>query len=203
VRGKDLKLGANVGELERGTAAIFSQGVSMNIENYNRVLGAHKSWNAMGEIVKLDVVAGSGDPYKRTGGADSILDLLYDQSDTAQNYVSPTKILTDPIFTHEFEATTDSKSYRYYVQAIGAVTATELWIEVEYVSVYDDTSGYSMTKVISDESVSARANEDDWSQYIEVTGIAPSVASKVRIRCFCSYYDATDKIYIDPLVEIT
>jgi hypothetical protein len=171
-------------------------------ENHNKVLGAHVTYNAQGTLTKVDVSAGAGDPEKRTGGADSVIEILYDESTLGWCIKTP-HALPCEVFSHEFEATTDSKSYRYYVQAEGAVTATELWIEVEYVSAHDDTSEYVVKRVISDEAITARADAADWDNYIEVTDIEPAVASKVRIRCYCSYYHATNKIYIDPKVVIT
>jgi len=185
-------------------ADLASHGANpITIENYNRVLGAHKRFTTQGTITKLDVVAGSGDPYKRTGGADSVVEVLFNESSVSNMKPSPTKLTTEPIFDHEFEATTDSRRYRYYVQAEGAVAATELWIEVEYVSSFDDTTEYVIKKVTSDEGITIRGDETDWSQYIEVGGIKPAVGSTVRIKCYCSFYDATNKIYIDPLCEVT
>jgi hypothetical protein len=203
MRGRDLRLGANVAELERNTASTHCQNVYIFSENHNGVLGAHKTFNAQGEILKLDVVAGSGDPYKRSSGADSVLELIYNLSNTTENIVSPQPEFASVVFEHEFEATTDSRRYRYYVNSEKAVLASELWIEVEYVSAYDDATEYVIKKVNSDEGITIRGDATDWSQYIEVEGIQPAVGSTVRIKCYCSFYDATDKIYIDPLCEVT
>jgi len=195
VFGKNVKLGG------LGNSEMYFDRCSVypsSFENYGKVLGAHKKFYPQGTATKLDVVAGSGDPYKRTGGADSVIEVLFDDSlnaNSSDNY--------SVIFEHEFEATTDLKNYRYYVQAEGVVAAAQLWIECEYVSTYGDTSEYAMTKVSSDEAFTARADEEDWAEYMEVIGITPAVASKVRVRCYCTYYNATNKIYIDPLVVIS
>ncbi len=167
------------------------------------MLGVHKIINVQGEITKLAVVGGSGDPYKRTGGADNVINIEYDNN--LSNVTNPVfDIIEDiPVFTHEFEATTDSKSYRYYVQCEGIVTAAQLYIVVEYIDSYDDASEYTMTTQQSDEAFTARADAEDWAEYMEVTGIQPAVASKVRIKCYCSFYHATQNIYIDPMVVIS
>jgi len=68
---------------------------------------------------------------------------------------------------------------------------------------YDDTSEYTITKEESDETCSIRGSVSDWTQYIEVTGIASATASKVRIQCFVAKYDADGYIYIDPQVVVT
>jgi hypothetical protein len=180
-----------------------SGGAYIAIENYNQTLGSHKMFTPSGEVTGTAVVGGSGDPYKRSGGSDKVIEILYDRNNTTHDYSEPIVRGAQSIFEHEFEATTSSKSYRYYVQSVGALTATQLWLEVEYVSAYDDNSEYVIKEEVSDETISARTGADDWGQYIEVTGITPAVGSKVRIRCYCSYYHATNKIYIDPKVVIT
>jgi hypothetical protein len=200
--GYDVKLGQSAADR---LIATNSGWTDIAFENYGKVLGSHIRLTAQGQLTKTDVVAGSGDPYKRTGGSDSVIEIVHDESNTiaALPDWDSKYALGDPILEHEFEATTDTRTYRYYVQAEGAVTAAELWIEVEYVASHDDTSEYVIKKVVSDEAITARDDASDWDQYIEVTGIAPAVASKVRIKCYCRYYSATNKIYIDPAVEIS
>ncbi|MHA2047779.1 MAG: hypothetical protein ACW99G_23600 [Candidatus Thorarchaeota archaeon] len=204
IKGRDVKFGDSLGAHTFG-AAITTMAWLIEIENWEKVLGSHFISNAQGTIVNTAVVDGSGDPEQRTSGSSMVIEILYDRSHTTWAAPSPYALALEmnPVFVHEFEATTDSKSYRYFVQAEGAVAADELWLEVEYVDSYDDTTKYTMTKVTSDEAITARADASDWSQYIEVTSIQPAVASKVRIKCYCSYYHATNKIYIDPLAVIT
>jgi len=177
----------------------------LSFENWGKVLGAHYTLNGQGTFIKTDVVEGSGDPYKRSGGADSVIEIQYDAGTTAWwQFGNPhTDYLYKPIFTHEFDVDDIPKSYRYYVQAEGAVAADELWIELEYVSSYDDTTEYTITRVVSVDAISARSGADDWSQYLEVNNITPAVASRLRIKLFCRYYHAANKIYVDPQVRAT
>jgi len=199
---KDIKFGGTVQEMDWFSRLGFSSHIS--IENYNKVLGAHRTFTPQGTITKLDVVAGAGDPVKRSDGADSVIEVQFNLSNANDEFMAPSDYQwTRPLFEHEFEATTDSKDYRYYVQAEGAVTADDLYIRVEYVSSNNGTSEYTHTTVVSDEAINVRSGSTDWDNYIEVTGIAPSVASKVRIKCYCGYYHAANKIYIDPLVVIS
>jgi hypothetical protein len=202
VYGTNVKLGGTAGDVELTN---HSQASRVSFENYGKVLGAHKEWNAHGTITKTDVVAGSGDPYKRAGGADSVLELLYNSTDTTDSLSDAVaEFMVEPVFTHEFEATVDRRRYRYYVQAEGAVLASELWMEVEYVNSYGDaTTEYVIKRLTSDEAITQRVDASDWSQYIEVDNITPALASKVRVKVYCSYYHATNKIYIDPLPEVT
>lgn len=199
VKGRDVKLGSttkfSLDYYYAGRA--FSAG---KFENYGKVLGKHKTFSPGVVHESWDVVAGSGDPYKRTDGTDKIIQVDCSINTTVSAGVSENAYL---LFEHEFETDTISKSYRYYVQCKDlSLTALELWLEVEYVDSYDDTSEYTITKEESDETCSLRSGVSDWTQYIEVTGIAPVTASKVRIRCFVAKYDADGLIYIDPEVVI-
>ncbi len=196
--GRDLWLGTEV--VTRRANDCCSR-TTIKAENHQKVLGAHKAFWGQGDITKLDVVAGSGDPYKRTGGADSVIQIEFNQSSGGVKNPIDNALL--PIFEHEFEATTDSLSYRYYVQCEGIVAVTELFIVVEYVGAHDDSTEYVIKTQRSDEAFTARADEEDWLEFMEVTGIQPAVASKVRIKCYCSYYDAANSIYIDPMVAIS
>lgn len=194
--GVDIKTGsAGIGTL--GTRGGFFQA-----ENYGKDLGSHYFFHSLGDttIIKTDVVEGSGDPEKRSSGADSVIEYT---ATSNHQYAGVSDLGYMRVFTHEFEVDTASKSYRYYVQAEDGIAADELWLEAEYVSAYDDDSEYIIATQKSDEAITVRSGADDWSQYIEVTGIAPAVASKVRIKCYCSYYHATNAIYIDPMVVIS
>jgi hypothetical protein len=199
IYGRDVKLGAAATDV---TLSLCGTPTQCIFENYNKALGAHKIFNPSGTIVSTDVVAGSGDPYKRTGGADSVVEILYDES--ANNVKNPQGYATPIVLTHEFEATTDRRKYRYYVQAEGAVLASELWMEVEYINSYGDaTTEYTIKKLTSDQAITQRVDASDWSQYLEVPNVNTAIASKVRVKIYCSYYHATNKIYIDPLPEVT
>jgi hypothetical protein len=201
--GIDVKIDPGVYNMwdENGYAA----DMSMSFENWGKVLGAHYALNAQGTVIKADVVEGSGDPYKRVGGSDSVVEIQYDATPGVMwQFGNPhPDYLWKPIFTHEFEVDDTPKSYRYYVQAEGAVAADELWMELEYVSSYDDTSEYTITRPVSVDAISARSGADDWSQYLEINNIIPAVASKVRIKLFCRYYHASNKIYVDPQPRVT
>lgn len=165
-------------------------------ENHQKVLGAHVLSYMFGEITKTDVVAGSGDPYKRTGGADSVLECEFDTEAHVNEYDAPV------VFEHEFEADTTSKTYRYYIQSEGAISSGDLWLEAQYVDKYDDTSEYFLKTATATGAIAARSDASDWSQYLEIT-VQPATASKVRIKCKCLYYHATNIFYIDPIPVIT
>ena len=202
VWGRDVKFGANIQEVEQYVGQYgFAR---CSIENHNKIFGTHKTWTSKGTLTKTPVVVGSGDPERRAAGASSVIEVYYNLNN---GLTSDTEAVEDlnpsPIFTHEFNVNTTSKSYRYYVQAEGAVTADQLWLVCEYVDVYDGTTTYSYAKVKSDEAIAQRTGADDWSQYLEVVGIQPAANCILRIKCYCNYYHAANNIYIDPLVVIS
>lgn len=192
--GVDVKIG-------HSTAISIStwQKTSFYFENWQKVLGAHKAYTWQGDFTKRDVVVGSGTPEKRTGGADSVIECAMNKANFA-NPAVPNHCA--PIFKHEFEATTASKSYRYYVQSSVNLSSGELWLEAEYVDSYGgDTTEYHTATKIATGAITASSGATDWSQYIEIT-VAPAVSGKVRITCKSKYYHATNKFYIDPLAVI-
>jgi hypothetical protein len=117
----------------------------------------------------------------------------------------------DVAFTHEFEATTAAKTYKYWIyndtgETLNDTTAKDdIWLKVEYVKAYDDTSEYVIAEEYSTEiDIADAADADDWD-YLSVASVTPAVASKVRVTCCVSYYNAlaTKNIFVDPAVVVT
>ncbi len=164
------------------------------IENYQKLLGQHKTWYCNGEITKTDVSV-SGDPQKRVGGANSLIAITADGNANREAITD----WANMVFEHEFLANTTSKSYRYYVQPKDvSYTTNQLWLEAEYIDEYGDSTYYHSVKTVSDETGDTRGDTTDWSGYIEVTGVQPAILSTVKIKCYISHYDADGIIYIDP-----
>jgi hypothetical protein len=201
VTGKNVKLGGTNGLID---FAVFG-GKKINeqcarFENYGKILGAQRTWfgsNTTNFTTRLPVVAGSGDPYKRSGGSDDVLQ-IFCRTARAPGWEIP-------VAQWHFWADTTSKSYRVYCQqvAIPTITAAQAFLEATYVDEYDDTSEYHTARVVSDETIAVRSGADDWSQYLEVTGIEPAVAGWVTIRLMVQWDDADGFLYVDPMVVIT
>lgn len=195
ITGIDVKLGGTNGDINYVGMAIYK--TKSTFENYGKVLGAHKAFHPFGTSTKQTVVAGSGDPYKRTVGASAVMDIAPSISAALWS-----QDLGYTLFTHTYTSDGSSKTYRYYAQADALTTsATELWLEAEYVSAYDDTTEYVMSTVRSDEALTQRSGADDWDEYLEVT-VDPAVASTVRIFLKINKYDSDGHIYVDPMVQI-
>jgi hypothetical protein len=173
------------------------------VENYQKTLGRHRSICTYWDQYSTAVVAGSGDPEKRTGGADTVIKAVAASSSTQTPVYA--MYIPCPIFTHEFETDGTSKTYTYYVQSLMTLDNTQIWLEAEYVDVYDDTDEYHITRSVSgagDVSITARADATDWADYVRIT-VDPATASKVRLRLHFNYYHASNYIYIDPLCVIS
>jgi hypothetical protein len=198
--GRDVRLGGTNGYVEYSTSGMRAKN-PIRFENYGKVLGKHKTFYLNALTTESFVTDGiDPNPDQRAGGAAKLIKILC-------NTTTGVSALTD--FVHdiplgEFEMPTGSRTFRFYVQSLVALAASQLWLEAEYVDVYDDEDEYHSGKILSDETISVRTGHDDWSQYLEVT-LNPAVASKVRITAKVSYYNATatNYIYIDPKCVIS
>jgi len=206
--GKDVKFGGINGSVYLSLTILNK----VSIENYGKILGAHCTWFNNGKILSNDC---SVDPNQRSGGANSVIEIDCNGGSAANAAIDD---WAETVFEHEFEQTAGSKTYRYYVQntaeinASDAKDAADIWLEGEFIETYDDTSEYVMGRhadghlpvrsVSAHNPMPARADADDWGEYLEITMNA-ATASKVRIRCKVSWYDSGDKIYIDPMVVIS
>jgi hypothetical protein len=198
--GLDVKLGGTNGLIELSSDT-SRDNTSIKFDNYGKILGAQRRFTAATQTsARKAVVAGSGDPYKRSGGSDDVLEIFRNYSGGARA----------PGWENEeirwrFWADTTSKSYRVYCQqvAMSTLTAAQAFLEATYVDEYADATAYHTARVVSDETITVRSGADDWDQYLEVTGIQPAVAGWVTIRLMVQWYDVDGYLYVDPLVVIT
>ena len=142
------------------------------IENYQHILGDHRSFFPSGTIDKIAV---SGETPNAKVSTNVIkltcnVNLLH----------SSVEDFAQAIFTHEFEATTASKDYKYWIYNDTGDTLNNgdaranVWLKCEYVSAYDDTSEYVIKEEYSTEiDIADAADADDWD-YLSVTGIQPA-----------------------------
>ena len=176
------------------------------IENYNRDVNDHRILMANGSILSND---GSGvDVNLRTGGAILLAEIAFNTNSPAvlgrrfQGENTSSKEFANMVFEHEFKMDACTKSFRYYVNSVGVLSASQLWLEAEYVNYYSDETAWSNTLVKSSNTIAARTSVDDWSQYLQISNITVPYKTKVIVRCFCSYYHASNKIYVDPKVSL-
>jgi len=196
VYGRDVALGGTNGLYT--SYSLYNIECTVQIENYNKVLGASLELWQNGQAEKVAV---SGEtPNKKV--SDNVLkvspSLYYSPSDLSN--IDARHIL----FSHEFEATTDSKTYKYWIYndlgvTINDVHAKEdIFLVAEYIDSYSAVDEYHFGKVYSTQiDILDAADADDWD-YLQVT-VQPAVASKVRIKLISAFDGAfaTD-IFIDP-----
>lgn len=199
-RSNNLRLGGTNGYFNGASNTSFEQ---LHCENYQGVLGEHRTFWSGGYFCKQSVPDGTAN--KKI--SDDVIKIVPNSS----GYV-PTAEIDDWKFCfleHEIEANTDSKSYRYWIfnNAMGvlndATAKDNIYLKVEYIAAYDDTSEYVIKEEYSSQiDIANAASADDWD-YLEVTSIAPAVASKVRLSIWIGAYSASGTIYVDPAVVIS
>ncbi len=184
---RDVKLGGTNGLC----SIFFGYQHKISIENYGKVLGAHRTFHNTAWFSDSQAFDGSGSvPSQRSGGA--AIGIMI----TPQTTPPPAIDKGYVIFEHVFKLGT-AKTIRYYVQSVGALTNTEIRLQGEYVDSYVDSNEYTQTTINSDEAITARDNQADWDQYVEVA-VSPATSSLVRVRLIAAYYHATNTFFIDP-----
>ena len=197
VRGRDVALGGENGYvLYRTDSGIYNP---IEIENYQKILGAHRTWFPGGYYEKTLVAAGT--PNKKL--SDYVIKVV--PSASGHEYIKEWAVC---IMETEIEADAGSQTFKFWVfndmgVTINDVTAQDdVWLEAEYVAGYDDTTEYVMAKGISAEiNILDNGGDTDWD-YLQVT-INPATASKVRLKIYWSKYSAAGTFFIDPQVVIS
>jgi hypothetical protein len=198
---KDVKLGGTNGTVVNG---IYYRSVIWS-ENHNKVLGSNYQFHNNGYNYTVPAVVGSGDPEARSADSLTLL-ALEEQEGSGSSGMLFKEMMHQPFGDGlMFWADTSSKSYRIYCQASGmsVADAGQFFMEVEYLAANDDTTEFQYVVARSDETISEKSGADDWTQYLEVTGIQPAVAGWVKIKLYVGFYDADGTMYVDPLVAVS
>jgi hypothetical protein len=206
VRCRNLRMGGTNGFVSISTSVSPKIGppCTITIENY-QTLGSHRTYYAGGYWMNQSM-PDSTDVLKKL--SDQTIKIV---PNGLSGYVVPVTMseFHTPVFTAVISATTLSQSYRVWIynRAMGTLNDTtakdNIWMQVEYIKSYDDTSEYVVgTSASTQIDIANSANSSDWD-YLEVTNVAPSVADKVRITVYVNAYHATGMIYIDPKVVIS
>jgi hypothetical protein len=182
----------------------------IKIARFGREFGKiapQSSGDNYGDIDVVSVTAGSGDPYKRTGGSD-VVGRVYPVTHAGSLFQPPTasRMLCPTVFEIAFwPEDTSEITIRAYVQSVGARTdPTDIFMEVDYISQYYSTTVYRTDTIYSDETISARSDASDWSQYVEVTITPATTAEPIIVRVRAIFYDATgtNYAYVDPAITV-
>lgn len=185
----------------RSTGPVFTSTRNTNgslnsycFENLNGVLGDDRVMGSFGDALRVDADGSSGRPQQRSGGGPDVIEITTQSNCSLNNYFN--QFLKQQIW-----ATAGvSRTYRYYVQTdYDSLPATEIELKAEYIN---DATNHTEGATVSDEAITTRSGNTDWSQYVEVT-VNPSEDGWVRLSMKIMGYEATRKIWIDPVVSIT
>jgi hypothetical protein len=91
-----------------------------------------------------------------------------------------------------------SKTYRFYVQTdYVTLPSAELKLYGDYL---DQGSGGHLATVASIQDIATRANQSDWSQYVEVA-VTPAQDGYVNLYLRLMGYESGKKVWVDPKPE--
>jgi hypothetical protein len=198
---KNAKFGGTPPNGNQPTWASNYHHARVEIENYNKVLGDHRTYYDCVGAIKRNTGTGCN---LRSGGGTSVIEvsagfhdstLGYRSNDSVSDLYTAFRIFELNIYVADVSV---AKNYKFYVQSDTiSLTSNQIWIEYEYVNAYDDSDKYGYTFGKSDESVTVRNDADDWTQYVETGNIQPATPGVVTIRMFTSAYHATNLIFAD------
>lgn len=202
--GVDVQMGGSNGYIQWTTPVPLSK---VAFENYNKQLGIHRTWfpggdtGTLGSIRNVDVDNTDNRPNSASP-AGNTSDIIEIRPQGASGYEFEGD-MTHKIFEHIFDATTDSKTYTYYIQnyacgTLNDTTATDdIWIKAEYIDAHDASDEYHRVEKFSTEiDIAERADADDWDSLS--VAVQPAVASLVKITMYLRKYDADGLIFVDP-----
>lgn len=202
---KDVAIGAASTLISGHDSTIYNDVMThIFFENFNKVLNAHKLYiYDSGTITKNDCTG--GDVVARSGGAPSVAEFLLNTGTYAAQTQAPSGVSSVGYCYNFIEikvwlssSQLSNINFRFYVQSTtDAMTSSNFWLECEYIDSYT-AQGYHKTIIRSTNSVSARANSSDWTQYLETGSFTPAAAGWVVIRIFDNLY-STNKKYVDPM----
>ena len=202
VFGKDVQIGGINGYLY--TNRFMGPYSRVSFENYQKVLGDHKTWYSGGEYVST-VLTGATTPNKKL--SDTVLKITPNIND--REFYVPDLIHRIPL--GEINADAGSQTFSFWVHNLTGVTLNDtaatddIFLQAEYVESYSATpTPDAHTTAIATSTlidiVDQAGNPDTWVS-LGVT-CNPATTSKVRLWLCVRIYDTND-IFIDPQVVIT
>lgn len=131
---------------------------------------------------------GSGSlPNQRSGGNSDVWQII-----TYSNITFPRKILV-PIDFNYYTTASSTKTFRVYFQ-------TDYTSEAKYIVHFFHPD---IGPLIDEGTISTRASSSDWTQYAEFASQNFTTAAWVKISVYVWGYEASNYIWVDPLVEVS
>lgn len=198
---------------EASSSSIYdsTNGVSkIQLINENRGGTSRTLLPGTGQII-VDDCSGSN-VNQRPGGSDRVLKLDWYRYSSSQGFKAPLGtegfqgLSCHKVLEHDMILPSGEWSIRYYVQntfTTGSLDSDDLWMEITHYSGLVYYAG-DQTLYQSSGNVNPRSDNDDWSQYVEISGISVNYDTAVKAKIYYSLYGAGTKfVYLDPMVEVT
>lgn len=196
VHGRDVKLGGTNGLVLFTNSRSDSE---VGITNYQKILNNDRLFRESGYTERKAVTGET--PNKKL--SDDILKIT--PSISGYDYIND---LRYPVLEYHINVTAAAHTFKIWLYNDSGITLNDTtarddtYLELEYISSYDDTTEYTWNKVYSTEiDILDAADADDWD-YLQV-GATPVVAGKVILRLYYNKYLAATNVFFDPLVVIT
>jgi len=195
VKGMDVKFGGSNGYIEYTN---ISEGIF--IENYQKILGNHKSfYNSFGEGESVAVTS--------TNANKKLSDKVLKISPNI-NSVFVVNEWKKELFVGNFDLNVGAHTIKYWIyndtgDTLNDNHATEnIYLEGKYIDSYDDTTTYTITNVFSTEIDIIQATDADaWVQISLAFTLA--TAGRIKVYLKVAKYEATGYILLDPIAVIT
>lgn len=168
----------------------------VHCEHHDQVANANKIYDSFGDIVKVAADGGGDRPSVDPDGNNG--DLI-ELSDIQTNCSQDDPLLAWDEYEYRIWTVLGSKIYRFYVQTTYAgITAGNLKLTANYL---DQATGGHEGEQTHAPVIAQRANDADWTQYLEVT-VNPSQTGWITFKIELMEYELNNEVYIWPEVEI-
>jgi hypothetical protein len=173
----------------------------IKFEHYQQVINAHYIADAFGDVTKISADGSGTHPTQRAGGSADVCEVLAQSNCASASYLDILPPINGPQPLCLGGLANVSKTYRFYLQTdFTALAKSALVLYADYL---DQGSGGHLATVSSSTSghFTTRANQSDWSQYMEVT-INPAQTGYINLYIRLMGYESGKKVWVDPLPSV-
>jgi hypothetical protein len=170
-------------------------------EHYQQVANAHYIADAFGDVTKVSADGSGTRPTQRVGGSAEVCEALAQSNCASAAYLDILPPINGPQPLRLWGMANVSKTYRFYLQTdFTALAKSALVLYADYL---DQGSGGHLATVSSSTSgnFTTRANQSDWSQYVEVT-VTPAQDGYITLYLRLMGYESGKKVWVDPLPSV-
>lgn len=145
----------------------FPYGTRIGFDHYNQTYGDERVLDAFGTMTKVDA-DGSGSPPNPEPRSAELDYCLQVSTETLCSTESPMIILNPEKFK-TYCTSGEEKTIRIYLQSTDALDETKIQLNAAYLDGVTASSRTTVSSADDAQGIDARADENDWSQYLAVT----------------------------------